>query len=227
MEGNLSPVKERRGLYRRTVERLAIEELGGELRFSRALDFGCGRGWLTAHLAGSGCRVVGLEVQAEALEEARKRCARDGGVLLARYAGGGIPLRTGSVDLVMAIGVVRSLMDRGPLKEALMEWRRCLRPGGSVILIETDNRALRRYVNQDELRRHILRAGFEIVRWYPIRKVSWWGGSFIKWGLIPRAAYPLVARWELWARRRSPWAWGKRAYLGEIKRPVVPQSAPT
>jgi SAM-dependent methyltransferase len=219
MEERRSPVKERRELYRRTVERLAIEEVCEGFRFSKVLDFGCGRGWLTSYLAGRACQVVGLEVQADALAEARKNCQGDQKVLLMRYGGGGIPLRAGSVDLLLAVGVVRSLLDRGPLEDALQEWHRCLRPGGSLILIETDNRALRRYLGQGELRKRILRAGLEVLRWYPIRKVSWWGGSLVKWGVIPRSAYPLVARWELHSRRRPLWAWGKRAYLGEIRRP--------
>jgi SAM-dependent methyltransferase len=211
--------RQRRESYRRTVEALAVE---GHCRggvYSRVLDFGCGTGWFARRFRQQGSEVVGLEVTKNALTEARNR-AGGSGVLWVWYGGGAIPLRSASMDLVLAVGVVRSLLDRGPLHEAVGEWRRCLRTGGRLLLIETDNRAMRRYMAAEILRHRIVQMGFECLSWYPVRKVSWAGIAMVKLGLVPRSHYGTLARWELWARRRTPWSRGKRAFLGEfVKQP--------
>ncbi len=213
------PSKARREAYRRTVERLAVDERCQGVRFPFVLDFGCGTGWFSSYLSSKGSKVVGVEVGLETLRQASGSC-RGNAVLLVLYGGEVLPVREGSVDLVLAVGVVRSLLDRGPLRQAAEEWFRCLRPGGRLILIETDNRALWRYMRAHEIRDHLVELGFEPLAWYPIRKVNWWGLRLVKWGLLPVRFYQGLGRRELQRRKGSPGPGGKKAYMGDFRRPI-------
>lgn len=180
------------------------------------LDYGCGKGWFLQRLVERGFRVVGLEVQGEFLQEARFN-AIGGGALLVLYGGGIIPLREESVDLIMAVGVVRSLMDRGPLEGAVQEWKRCLRNQGRLLLIETDNAALRRKIAVDGIPEALTKAGFQTLAWHPIRKTSWWGLALVKAGLLPLSLYGWMAERELGRRKKEGVCRkGKLAYLGEF-----------
>lgn len=159
-----------------------------------------------------------MEVRPEALQEARQLREEGGKTLLILYSGQELPLRDETVDLILCIGVIRSLMDRGPIERAVRGWHRCLRRHGILIVVETDNRALRRHLTPDEMKRRIEAGGFRTNAWYPVRKVAWWGIRLIKWGLVPKRVYPMIAGWELRLRRRFVWGGGKRAYLGEFQK---------
>lgn len=206
----------RRQRYRRALEEAAIWERWRHLPRGLVLDYGCGTGWFLQRLADQGFRVLGLEVQGEFLQEAR--CNAQGRqALLVLYAGGAIPIRKESVDLVLAVGVVRSLMDRGPLEGAVQEWKRCLRRQGRLLIIETDNAALRRKIAAEGVREALTKAGFQVLAWHPIRKTSWWGLSLVKTGLLPFSLYGWLAAWELSRRRKETTLLkGKMAYLGEF-----------
>lgn len=45
-------------------------------RYRTILECGCSTGFISKHLAAGGSRVVGIEIDAEAAEQARKFCAR-------------------------------------------------------------------------------------------------------------------------------------------------------
>ncbi|MGQ9653408.1 MAG: class I SAM-dependent methyltransferase [Thermodesulfobacteriota bacterium] len=214
-----SSSKARRETYRRTVEKLAVDERCQGVRFPYVLDFGCGTGWFSSYLSSQGSKVVAVEVRPEALRQAKGSCGGNT-VLLVLYGGEALPVREGSVDLVLAVGVVRSLLDRGPLRQAAQEWFRCLRPGGRLILIETDNRALWRYMRAHEIKHHLVELGFEPLAWYPIRKVKWWGLRLVKWGLLPMRFYQGLGQRELLRRKGARDHRGKKAYLGDFRRPI-------
>lgn len=208
----------RRSLYRRLVEEFAIWERLNPAEKGLVLDYGCGDGWLAGKLAMEGFRIVGVDVKKEPLLVARGKVPKDR-ALVVLYPGDFIPMRSGAVDLVLAVGVVRSLLDRGPMELALSEWRRCLRPKGRVILIETDNAPLRRYMEIMELPKAMEEFGFKRLAWYPIRRTSWWGLTLVKWGLFPHHLIPRLAKWEVMRRKLEPLgSHVKKAYLGEFEK---------
>ena len=114
----------RRGHYLRLAAELGV------LRSGDALDLGCGTGrHATAHLAGAGFQVTGLDLSARSIEVARRE------VPAARFLVGDmatIAFPAESFDLVTAfysiIHVPRD--DHGRLLRRVARW---LRPGGGLI----------------------------------------------------------------------------------------------
>jgi SAM-dependent methyltransferase len=94
----------------------------------RILDAGCGTGGMTQRLAAQGS-VTGLDWSPLALDLARRR----GPLRWTRGSVERLPFRTGTFDLVVSLDVLyhRSV---GSDLAALLEFHRCLRPGGSLIL---------------------------------------------------------------------------------------------
>ncbi len=105
----------------------------------RVLDVACGTGDLSRAFADGGAdRVVGLDFTPPMLEIARaKRLhARGGGDELISYVDGdamALPFDDGSFDVVSIAFGIRNVSDPD---RALAEFRRVLRPGGRVIVLE-------------------------------------------------------------------------------------------
>lgn len=208
--------KERRARYRRLLEQLAVTERLGGVGGRLVLDYGCGAGWFMEPLARRGFRVIGLEVERAWLREAQTAADR-WDCLRVLYRGGVLPIKAQCLDLILAVGVIRSLMDRGPLQQAVGEWWRCLRPEGRLLVVETDNAALRRFLSVERIRDVLRLGGFSVVRWYPVRRTSWWGLRLVKAGLLPLLLYRRMAKWELRSlREKDVKPKRKLAYLGEF-----------
>lgn len=206
----------RRQTYRRLLEEAAIFQRWRNSNGGLVLDYGCGTGWFVQRLLGRGFRVLGLEVQEEFLREARSSL-HGGRALLVLYGGGIIPVQKESIDLILGVGVIRSLMDRRPLEGAVQEWKRCLRRRGRLLIIETDNAALRRRIKAEGILEAVTKAGFQVLAWHPIRRTSWWGLGLVKAGLLPSSLYGRMAKWELKLRKsQKGLPKGKMAYLGEF-----------
>lgn len=94
----------------------------------RILDAGCGTGGMTRRLAAWG-DVTGLDWSPLALDLARRR----GPLSWARGSVERLPFRTGTFDLVVSLDVLYHRSVESDLV-ALQEFRRCLRPGGSLVL---------------------------------------------------------------------------------------------
>jgi SAM-dependent methyltransferase len=92
------------------------------------LEVGCGTGGNLAWMARDWprARTVGLDLDAGALEH----CSGRGLPRLVRADGMRIPLRDGSVDVVLALDVVEHFEDDAGL---LAEFARVLRPGGRLV----------------------------------------------------------------------------------------------
>ncbi len=105
------------------------------------LDLGCGPGHLTTELAGTGTRVVAVDLD-EAMLRATAARADGAGVrgrcrLLAAEATG-LPLTSSSVDGAAVVQVLEYVPD---VERALRELHRVLKPGGRAVLVDTDWRS--------------------------------------------------------------------------------------
>jgi SAM-dependent methyltransferase len=140
----------------------------------RILDAGCGTGGMARRLAAFGC-VFGLDWSPLALELARRR----GPFRWTRGSVECLPYRSESFDLVISLDVLYHRGVRSDL-EALREFRRCLRPGGTLILNLPAYESLRsghdaavhtaRRYRRAPLRALLAEAGLEPV------KVTHWNG---------------------------------------------------
>lgn len=101
----------------------------------RALEIGCGFGYVAELLAERGYRVLATDVSPFAIERARGEIARPEVELLVWDATRPPPF-PGGFDLVVAFEVVEHLVDPDA---ALRSWRSLLAPGGAL-LVTTPNR---------------------------------------------------------------------------------------
>ena len=102
---------------------------------SRGLDLGCGIGQHGRWLARQGYRVIGVDAAA-----AMARRARAAGVDAVAGQAGALPFPDERFDFVYAVGVLHHLPDPAAQAAALVEVRRVLRPGGRLIVQETNPR---------------------------------------------------------------------------------------
>ena len=92
------------------------------------LDVGCSSGYLAAPLAAAGARVVGVELDPGAAEEAQAYCAD---VLVGDVESMELPFGPASFDAIVCGDLVEHLRDPGA---ALGRLRPLLRPGGRLVL---------------------------------------------------------------------------------------------
>lgn len=118
----------------------ASDRLERELVFSllnlkageRALDAGCGTGIYSAELARRGGRVVALDGSPMMIRAARARAERAGmEAAFVRADALRIPFPDGSFDAVVSVCLLCFVRQS---REALLEMRRVLKPGGRVVL---------------------------------------------------------------------------------------------
>lgn len=99
-----------------------------------ALDAGSGTGFLALELAARGHRVTGIDFAPSMVARAQEKAAALG--LPARFDQGdaeNLPYPDGSFDLVISRHVLWTLPHP---EQALDEWRRVLRPGGRLVVID-------------------------------------------------------------------------------------------
>ncbi len=119
--------------------RFAVRRVGVRTT-DTCLDVACGTGDLTEALAAAGAeRVIGLDFTPQMLEVARQRAMKLGGTRRAdriTYIQGDaqrLPMEDASVDVVTIAFGIRNVLDPG---KAIGEFRRVLRPGGRVAILE-------------------------------------------------------------------------------------------
>lgn len=97
----------------------------------RALDAGCGRGLLTRKLAEHATHVVGMDLDAEALDHAIAEGDAGGHIEYVRGDVMTADLAPASFDFIAAVATLHHL----PLKPALQRFAMLLEPGGVLAII--------------------------------------------------------------------------------------------
>ena len=98
------------------------------------LDVGCGTGFLALLLAELGHRAIGVDLSEEMLSHAREKAARaELAVSFRRGDAESLDAHDASIDFVVARHLIWTLPDP---ERAVREWRRILRWGGRLALIE-------------------------------------------------------------------------------------------
>jgi len=113
----------------------ALEAWGLLGRDRDALDLGCGMGRFSEALAPRLRGVLGLDLSAGMIEEARRR-SRHGNVRYAIGTGRDLAgVADGSVDLVLAADVFPYLVEAGLARHHVAEMARVLRPAGAAVIL--------------------------------------------------------------------------------------------
>lgn len=166
-------------LQQATAEVVDDLESQGLLEHDRcALEIGCGSGRFLAALAPKLLYVIGVDVSANMLGHALRRCASYRNVELMQGDGRRFPsLSRASFDLALAIDSFPYLVAAGEdvARSNLMEARRVLRPNGRLLIINYSYRG-----DDDRDRRDILRLAREIgfaVRRCGVRPFRLWDGA--------------------------------------------------
>jgi 2-polyprenyl-6-hydroxyphenyl methylase / 3-demethylubiquinone-9 3-methyltransferase len=132
LHGSVTPA--RFGYFVAVLQRLGLDPSG-----LRALDIGCGGGFLAEEFARLGCRVIGIDPSALSLETARRHAASCGLEIDYRVGfGEHLPVQDGEFDLAYCCDVLEHVAD---LNQVMRETARALRPGGTY-LFDTVNRTL-------------------------------------------------------------------------------------
>jgi ubiquinone/menaquinone biosynthesis C-methylase UbiE len=112
-------------------EQPVVQRIFDSLPASDALDAACGTGRHSEYLAQRGHRVVGVDVTEEMLAVARQKVPS---AAFHRAALDSLPVADTSVDLVVCALALSHIAD---LQRALTEFRRVLRPGGSLVISDS------------------------------------------------------------------------------------------
>lgn len=147
----------------------ATDELVGVIRAwspvagRRVLDFGCGIGRVAMALSDDAEAVLGLDISAGMIGEARRRADGRGGIAFRQSAGAEIPVEGGSIDLIVAADCLPYIVEAGLIPVFLDEAARVLPPGGDLLVF---NWSYRGDPAQDVAEVHALAAahGFSVLR---------------------------------------------------------------
>jgi ubiquinone/menaquinone biosynthesis C-methylase UbiE len=103
---------------------------------SKAVDVGCGDGFFTKLLSEVQSEVIGIDNSDAYLSEATRSSGNIGKTRFVKGDVVALPLSDGMVDIVWSAHSMHSYPD---VKKALQEFRRVLRPGGLLAVLESDN----------------------------------------------------------------------------------------
>jgi SAM-dependent methyltransferase len=107
----------------------------GDVRGRRVVDFGCGSGANSVHLALRGAALAGLDISESLIGLARDRLAANGVARTDRFVVGSahdLPFQRDSIDVVFGIAILHHL----DLQLVAREVHRVLKPGGRAIFQE-------------------------------------------------------------------------------------------
>ncbi|HIJ74607.1 MAG TPA: class I SAM-dependent methyltransferase [Candidatus Hydrogenedentes bacterium] len=133
----------------------------------RALDIGCGTGYILTRLQSRGAAATGIECNPVGLAMTKRRGIRR----IVNASAGAVPFAAAAFNLVLALDVYEHIADDvGAMREAF----RILEPGGSHVVFVPASKALwgkadvvqghRRRYSRRELAEKLRRAGFSVRR---------------------------------------------------------------
>jgi arsenite methyltransferase len=140
-------------LRRRALVHEALAAKPGE----RVLDVGCGPGFFAAELlerVGPKGSVLGIDQSPDMLAAATKRCEAFGNAEFREGDALSLPVEDGDFDAALSVQVLEYVKDA---TAALAEIRRALRPGGRVVIWDSDWGAASWHSADPERMRRVLR----------------------------------------------------------------------
>ena len=178
---------------------------------AKVLEFGCNYGATAIVLAALGARVVGVDIDAFALELARENVARYGmsdRVELVSYKEtSGMPFPNATFDHVVCNSVLE-YVEAKDLHDVQREINRVLKPGGVILVAGTSNRLAPKEVH----------SGRWLVNYLPGILDAWTGSSGRQ-----RGVYPWQIRYGFGSYENLDWSDRGRAYLEARRRFQSPQ----
>jgi SAM-dependent methyltransferase len=143
------------------------------------LDLGCGIGRVAAALAPRARSVLGLDVSAGMVAEARRRCAGLPGLRFAQTSGSDLSqVPDDSVDLVLAVDSFPYLHQAGLAERHIGETARVLRDEGGLAILNLSYRG-DRGADHDDVATWALRYGFSVRHSGMAPFTSWDGTAYV------------------------------------------------
>jgi ubiquinone/menaquinone biosynthesis C-methylase UbiE len=170
------------------------------------LDFGCGTGIFTRKIAAIAREVVGMDVSAGMLVQAKSVCSGLDNVRLLRTDGRQTDLPDQYVDVIVVREVLCYVRD-ADLRDVLSELRRVAKPGGRLLWLEQSSNhphwqrhpqaphLVKR--SPQEIRQAAEDSGWKVHSERIVRtpRFPW---IYPVWlGMVPRRLIPTLARWEV------------------------------
>ncbi|MHB9155434.1 MAG: class I SAM-dependent methyltransferase [Endomicrobiales bacterium] len=198
------------------IDRIHWQALAPRLgRPGRLLDFGCGTGRYAARLAARGFSYAGVDTSAGMIEEARRHNPRLAPLFSVIAGGASLPFPDAAFDYCLTTGVMQFLIRSPGIGPLFGEFRRVLRPGGAVLIVEQVSRSgkssgLTSHSATEEDYTAALAPGFEIKDLQRIRgcsfgrAASWTMSHAVVLGFLAKKAVPALARLERRRMQRAP-----------------------
>jgi SAM-dependent methyltransferase len=194
--------KGHKNYYIDLLQKMALEEVlelkGDEV----VLDFGCGSGRFSYWIAPKVRKVIGLEGTPEMIQLAEKN-RKANNVDLMLYDGIHFPGFSYFFDIILSVWVLQ-YMEGETLKKTLSELTKYFKKGGTFYLIEqvSDNPKVGR-PKVEEYLQAFKESKLECLRHYPVRNGRWWLLYLIRYGVIPRGLFFMIAKREILLRQRE------------------------
>jgi SAM-dependent methyltransferase len=185
-----------------TRDMAILNSLSGLHDKALVLDFGCGSGNLSHVLLKRGFMVLGIDISRKLLQYAESATGKKPSLFL-QYDGKSIPVLDNTIDGIVVYGVFCYILDESEFISILQDLYRSLKPGSEIIAIE-QVRKIRKYSNDGMQVRRTARevidafnmAGYEYQKHQIIRRGHFPMIYLIRYGLIPRFLYKLLAKIE-------------------------------
>ncbi len=212
-------------LLRRRVGHLARAAAGCAAVSPLGLDLGCGLGRQRQAMREAGFRVIGVDPARALLRQGK---VGDGGA--AAGSALALPFRTGAFDFVYTVGVLHHVGDPRAQKVAVAEIRRVLRPGGRLIVQESNprNPLFRFYMGYLFPLLRAIDDGTEWWiaprRWHTTEGLTMSDLTYFTFlpDFLPRALLPPLLRIEAWMERSVLRGWSVHYQAVLTRQPAVP-----